>query len=331
MEYRAKRKARDDDPKNREKERERERDRDRHRDRNRERERLLEKGRNKTQDFDGEREKERGSKDRDRDREKQAHSREDPKRARRQRGLSDHQRDEFEDMLRHLSVERQKIKVAMAFALDHADCASEVVQVMYEALTLPETPIPSKLARLFLVSDILHNSTAPVPNASAYRTCFEPKLGSIFESFNATYQGITGRMSAEQLKEQVVRVLRVWEAWSLYPQFFLARLQETFLRREGQEAPKIRDIKPEEPSSPAREISDTIDSPITDLLDEQVDGKPLDPDLLQQLVGRNLLALDEDELCRLCVLADAPTIGTADMRERLALINSLYDEGELKG
>jgi hypothetical protein len=42
-------------------------------------------------------------------------------------------------------------------------------------------------------------------------------------------------MSAEQLKEQVMRVLRVWEAWSVYPQPFLATLQETFLRPAPQD------------------------------------------------------------------------------------------------
>lgn len=55
---------------------------------------------------------------------------------------------------------------AMLFALDNADAAADVVEVLEEALTLPETPPATKLARLFLVNDILHNSTAPVRNAS---------------------------------------------------------------------------------------------------------------------------------------------------------------------
>ena len=40
--------------------------------------------------------------------------------------LEDDLRDEFEDMLRNLTVERSKIKEAMAFALDHADLAVDV-------------------------------------------------------------------------------------------------------------------------------------------------------------------------------------------------------------
>lgn len=35
----------------------------------------------------------------------------------------------------------------MVFALDHADCAAEVVDILQEALTLDETPIPTKVRR----------------------------------------------------------------------------------------------------------------------------------------------------------------------------------------
>ena len=51
-----------------------------------------------------------------------------------------------------------------------------------------------------LVSDVLHNSSAPVKNASAYRTKFEVALPDIMESFNDLYCSITGRITAEALK-----------------------------------------------------------------------------------------------------------------------------------
>lgn len=43
-----------------------------------------------------------------------------------ERTLTDKQRDEFEDMLRALTLERSLIKGAMGFALDNADAAGEV-------------------------------------------------------------------------------------------------------------------------------------------------------------------------------------------------------------
>lgn len=63
------------------------------------------------------------------------------------RPLSELQRDRFEDLLRGLTAERKDVRDAMVFALDNAESASEVVEILTEALTLPETPIPTKVWR----------------------------------------------------------------------------------------------------------------------------------------------------------------------------------------
>lgn len=49
--------------------------------------------------------------------------------------------------------------------------AGEVVEILSDSLTLSETPVPLKIARLFLASDILHNTSSGVRNASRYRRC----------------------------------------------------------------------------------------------------------------------------------------------------------------
>lgn len=61
----------------------------------------------------------------------------------------------------------------MLFAptLVHLPAASEVCEILGDALTLSETPIPLKIARLFLASDILHNTSSGVRNATRYRRC----------------------------------------------------------------------------------------------------------------------------------------------------------------
>lgn len=48
-----------------------------------------------------------------------------------ERTLTDSQRDEFEDMLRALTLERSQIKDAMGFSLDNADAASEVCNLCW--------------------------------------------------------------------------------------------------------------------------------------------------------------------------------------------------------
>lgn len=53
--------------------------------------------------------------------------------------MTDPQRDEFEDMLRALTLERSQIREAMGFALDNADAAGEVMYLVLQihALVAP--------------------------------------------------------------------------------------------------------------------------------------------------------------------------------------------------
>lgn len=133
---------------------------------------------------------------------------------------------------------------------------SQVVEVLTESLTLKETSIPTKVARLMLVSDIIHNSSARVKNASAYRTKFEATLPDIMESFNDLYHSVHGRITAEALRvipeskyssyvvlyplkfcshsyfvqERVLKVLQVWADWFLFSDAYINGLRATFLR-----------------------------------------------------------------------------------------------------
>ena len=100
-------------------------------------------------------------------------------------------------MLRGLTPRRGDIAEAMLFCLTHAEAAEEIVECVTESLSILKTPLPKKagpkpvhtvyqrnvlpetvthiasftfkIARLYLVSDVLYNSSAKVSNASYYR------------------------------------------------------------------------------------------------------------------------------------------------------------------
>lgn len=111
----------------------------------------------------------------------------------------------------------------------------QIVEVLTESLTLKETPIPTKVARLMLVSDVLHNSSAPVKNASAYRTKFEATLPDIMESFNDLYRSITGRITAEALKVSCTYLffLGIWTSlFMLFVADFVVYLHPNSCRNE---------------------------------------------------------------------------------------------------
>lgn len=223
-----------------------------------------------------------------------------------ERTLTDAQRDEFEDMLRSLTLERTQIKEAMGFALDNADAAGEVVEVLTESLTLKETPIPAKVSRLMLVSDILHNSSAPVKNASAYRTKFEASLPDIMESFNDLYRSITGRITAEALKERVLKVLQVWADWFLFSDAYVNGLRATFLRTGNSGVTPFHSLCGDAP-----EMEQRISS------DDAGDGGKVNPDgalaIGKGAALKELLSLPLTELERRCRHNGLSIVGGREM------------------
>ncbi|XP_055828815.1 protein RRC1-like isoform X4 [Solanum dulcamara] len=223
-----------------------------------------------------------------------------------ERTLTDAQRDEFEDMLRSLTLERSQIKDAMGFSLDNADAAGEVVEVLTESLTLKETPIPTKVSRLMLVSDILHNSSAPVKNASAYRTKFEASLPDIMESFNDLYRSITGRITAEALKERVLKVLQVWADWFLFSDAYVNGLRATFLRTGNSGVTPFHSLCGDAPEVEQRTSSD-----------DAGDGGKVNPDgalaIGKGAAMRELLSLPLTELERRCRHNGLSIVGGREM------------------
>jgi U2-associated protein SR140 len=73
------------------------------------------------------------------------------------------------------------------------------------------------MARLWLISDILHNSAVPLPHAWKYRQEFQQRLGVVFDHFSVIYHSFEGRLKADTFKRQVVAVVEVWDDWIVFP------------------------------------------------------------------------------------------------------------------
>ncbi|MBN3315945.1 SR140 protein, partial [Atractosteus spatula] len=138
-------------------------------------------------------------------------------------------RDRLENTLRGLVARKEDIGNAMVFCLERAEAAEEVVGCIAESLSILQTPLQKKIARLYLVSDILYNSCAKVANASYYRKYFEAKLPQIFGDIGEAYRNIQARLQAEQFKQKIMSCFRAWEDWAIYPESYLIHLQNIFL------------------------------------------------------------------------------------------------------
>ncbi|KAI1903610.1 hypothetical protein AGOR_G00028980 [Albula goreensis] len=178
-------------------------------------------------------------------------------------------RDNLENILRALTPRREEIGDAMVFCLERAEAAEEVVGCIAESLSLLQTPLQKKIARLYLVSDILYNSCAKVTNASYYRKYFESKLPQIFGDVSEAYRNIQARLQAEQFKQKVMSCFRAWEDWAIYPESYLIQLQNIFLGliKAGEEV-----ITRPEVTSP-----DLDGAPLEDLDGSPMPNLPWDP------------------------------------------------------
>ncbi|KAA0193641.1 U2 snRNP-associated SURP motif-containing protein [Fasciolopsis buskii] len=215
-------------------------------------------------------------------------------------GLTEAQRGRFGQMLLDLEPCRTNVGDLMVWCLEHADSASDIADCIVDSLS-PEgasstsldqqntdvesevtesspavtemendskspIPIAKALARLFLISDILYNSSAKVPNASYFRKCFESRLPDAFKNLHMHYVNAEGKLKAEQLKQKVMLCFRAWEDWAVYPNDYLIKLQNIFLGL------------------------------VTEIEDEaELAGIPLDPESgLAELAGAKLKSLDAD-------------------------------------
>lgn len=226
--------------------------------------------------------------------------------------LKEDQRDKLEELLRGLTPRKNDVGDAMVFCLNHAEAAEEIVECIAESLSILKTPLPKKIARLYLVSDVLYNSSAKVANASYYRKYFECKLCQIFANLNATYKSIQGHLQSENFKQRVMGCFRAWEDWTVYPDPFLIKLQNIFLglvdlEEESKELCKPQNIylglveveEIKEVSKRQPEPEDLDGTPVEDELDgaplEDVDGVPIDLSVvIDDLDGIPMKVLDDD-------------------------------------
>lgn len=161
--------------------------------------------------------------------------------------LSTPDRDRFNWLVRKkLTTSRESICRAMAFCFEKSGAAHEVSALLKDTLMegAPKATIDTRIARLYLLSDILFNSQQPgVKNAFIYRDALEKMAPDIFGSLGRHGAGQLGRMSLNKLRTAVSSVLGAWTEWSVYNPAFLDELEARF------EGKKIEIPTPTAPSS----------------------------------------------------------------------------------
>ena len=200
---------------------------------------------------------------------------------------------------KELSVSRETICSAMAFCFEKSGAAKEIAVLLKLALIddNPAVTVEMRIARLYLLSDVLFNSQQPgVRNAFLYRDAVEKMAPGIFARLGKHGGGNVGRMTMNKLRTAISSVLGAWTEWSVYNPTFLDELEARFEGREielipeGQkeEIEQAEEVKQEEeiPSDNAEVIVDQprgdwkeVSEDADDNYEQDAsDGEPLDSD-----------------------------------------------------
>lgn len=147
----------------------------------------------------------------------------------------------------------------MAFALHHADAAEEVAEILVQSLTIDMTPVPRKLARLYVISDILHNSSNSLPNAWKYRQTLEKLLPDVFDHLNLIYRSFPGRIKAETFKKQICLIVNVWNSFMVFGQNSIDDFNERLVKIDVDDADDQQAIDGEDVGIPLEDGEEDVD------------------------------------------------------------------------
>lgn len=145
-----------------------------------------------------------------------------------ERKLSEAQKSRLIQFIQNLTTSKKKIGEAMVFCLNHLDAVSDISELIYSSFENSTTKPTKKIARLYLISDILYNSTIKSLSNGKYKSEFMKRLPAIFEHLQKSFEILQTNCDKDNFKAKVFKVLRAWDLWKIYPNEFLNRLDTIF-------------------------------------------------------------------------------------------------------
>merc|ERR1719242_2484638 len=164
------------------------------------------------------------------------------------------------------------VKNASAYPTDAL--ATEVAEILSEALTTSNKNTEKKLARLYLLHDILHNSSSMVKNASAYPAEFKKSLPEIVKTLH-DLSNILKNAEKTIFDKKILKLCDLWDKHNFYTKPFINRLRNAFLGRKPDERgfkvlsivkpPPAPSTDPEVDGDPMSSGSDVDGDPMSDI------------------------------------------------------------------
>lgn len=192
----------------------------------------------------------------------------------------------LQDILQDLEPTKTSIGSAMLFCINHSYAAEQIIDRIKDSISAPEAQsIKRQLAHLFLISDILNNSSAAVTNASFFREGFKERLDHIFLKLREFLEKLEDGQQVKRLNQKILNVLGAWKYYQLYEDEFVLKVSSTLFASSASQ-------KQDESLCPSGLGSLVTDAGLDiGLTDDYLDGQPIDDATLADCLERKGLSL----------------------------------------
>lgn len=145
--------------------------------------------------------------------------------------LRNSQRKKLDYALRNLTCYRNHIAYVMMYCIRHSEASEEIVHVITESILSTEANSNKKIARLYLLSDILYNSNSSIDGIHhlwKYRMFIENKLVDIVDHWKEISSSM-GRLKMDHMKRVMLILLDIWSTWKVFPFSTIDSLKNNFI------------------------------------------------------------------------------------------------------
>ncbi|KAJ8982514.1 hypothetical protein NQ317_018555 [Molorchus minor] len=159
--------------------------------------------------------------------------------------LSESQTSRLINLIRNLSLNRSKIAEAMLFCLNHSLALNDAIDIIIESMKSLGTNPLKKIARLYLLSDVLFNSRR-------FKVDIESGDFDLMEAFKVFRESLNRMKTVcdkDNFRTRVLRVLHQWDVCGTISAGFVQKAVSLFL-----DSP--------EPTSNIDDDSSSIDEPL---------------------------------------------------------------------
>lgn len=141
--------------------------------------------------------------------------------------LSDSQYARLVQYIQNLNMQRTKIAECMQFCLNHQFAVKDIVDVITDSFKNVKTKPVKKIARLYLINDILCNcaNNRKQKFDGHFQKEFQGSLIVIFECLQETLKSLKTDKDRTEMKRRISNVLKAWDVWKIYEKSFLDKLK----------------------------------------------------------------------------------------------------------